>query len=70
MYLVDFQVSMLKDLEMMVVVDGASQTANVNAKTQHMLYVVQANGGTHKVSLGSSKPCLFIVTGVDVSQIK
>ena len=71
LYMVDFQVSCgPQPFPMQSTVDGGYQENTVNSGTHHMLYVVNSTGGTHKVVMYSTVPCIAIVTGVDVTLVK
>jgi len=70
-YLVDFQVSLgPKSFAMSGSVDGGFQATTVDQNTHHLLYVVDCNGGTHKVEMWSPVPSIVVVTGVDVALVK
>jgi hypothetical protein len=70
-YMIDFQVGAgPKPFELLATVDGNLSKTTVDSNTKHLVYVIDCQGGKHTVVVWSNLPCLFLVTGVDVSVVK
>ena len=67
-YMVDFQVSCgPQAFAMSSTVDGGFGQTTVDHNTHHLIYMLDCKGGTHKVTMYATVPCIVIVSGVDVS---